>query len=399
MLRTALVTLCILGLAPTTALAQPPNPCDDPCAHYKPKTTKRLTIAVDTTLRRPFPDTNFFVGEKNRDSAKSIAPVTLTVEQGAVITGESSAERNADGASIFGVNLYGDNEMVVRGGSTATVRAHDTAAVTVVGGKVDGIDGKNNTAVDILGGTVGTAYVFGSGTLDIVGGDVSNNAAVFDSATMNISGGKIDSACGCGKSVVNISGGTISSLSTTNGAGTINISGGVIESVSGLEAGDINIAGGTVGEVMAQFNCNVSIRGGTVGYVVSNPLSGRSKIAVGGGAVRGIVLCAEGATVNFDGAGLRYKYAGVAHFRARFIEGDADKFVVSGTLGGKTASYNVLVLRPEGTSVPLMPNATPRQFTFNNAAVAAPQPNTWIPGAVFWLSSALVVVAYYFRRR
>ena len=352
MSRFAVSLLCVLALAPA-ALAQMRDTCRDNCTGF----TAKRRITADTTLRRAYPGTNFFVGDP---AATQTTPVTLTIEKGSVITGGISTEENADNDSVYGVNVYGDNRVAVRGGDTSSVRAYNKATIAVSSGTTDAITANNNATVNVQGGKVALTYIYDSGTLDISGGK-SDEAAVYHTATMNISGG-------------------------------------TVEYVEGVGAGNITVTGGTVGEVMAH-GYNADIRGGAVRYVVSSPLC-YSKVNIRGGDIAGgIVLCGDSASVNFDGTNLRYEYAGIAAFRTQSAEGEADKFVVSGTFAGKDASYSVFIPCNTGNPTENTPNAAPRQFTFNHAAVAAPLSATWICGAILYAASALLIVLFWLRRR
>ncbi|MBC8142063.1 MAG: hypothetical protein H7Y38_11555 [Armatimonadetes bacterium] len=210
------------------------------------------------------------------------------------------------------------------------------------------------------GGTNGFAgvAVFGNHNIAIGGSNTVFRTGGYDTSTTAISGGAVTYATGFGTSITNITGGNVFD-------------------VTGFDNSVVNI------------NNTTSVGG--IDFATGFD-SSRFRVS-GGRLANGIILNSTGSTLDIVGTGLGYTYGEYGFVPAynRF----ADRFQVTGTVGGELQTYDVFLQNPLGMGG--IANNVPRQFTFNGAApTAAVVPET---GTFALLLPGIVLGAAVIRRK
>lgn len=178
-----------------------------------------------------------------------------------------------------------------------------------------------------------------------VGRDSSNNngsGGVPYVATLNVvNGGNVSTIYNYNTSTVNISGGIVASSVRGSESSTTNITGGDVRRAEGIN-NITRISGGSVFDSFAYGTAAFHISGGTL--------------------TKGLFLSDTTATANFVGTGLSSAYSGYTSNNAAGAA--ADYFIISGTFGGVTRTYDLYIRNRTGTG-----DNTRRQFTIGTPEV------------------------------
>ena len=175
-------------------------------------------------------------------------------------------------------------------------------------------------------------------------GNTASNGTPYVAALTVKAGGNVSGAQGFNNSAINVTGGSVtydSGYDTT----TLNISGGAVTNASGFDASTTNLSGGNVVNAYGYGTSIMNISGGNV--------------------ANGSLLISADAVVNFVGTGLSYAYSGYNYNNP--YDYYADTFIISGSFAGASHSYAIYLYKQKTPGVSA--DGTPRQFTFNGAAV------------------------------
>ncbi|MBC8142056.1 MAG: hypothetical protein H7Y38_11520 [Armatimonadetes bacterium] len=299
-------------------------------------------VSADHTLSTDISGNDVIMG-RTADESYVPGTVTLTITNGAKVTGTKKGTLLKGYNVGPGVYLFG------------------THRVNVTGGSVDKIGSSQGSDINISGGNVG--FISAGGALHISGGNVDSVNPSVDSTT-NISGGNIKQVAAMKYSIMNISGGNFNGV-TSYEAAVVNISGGTIKYVSSQGYKTIRITGGTVEYASGRKTAILAIGGGTV---TSARGMDESKTIMSGGVLpNGFELHTPQATLDIVGTNLSYIYKGYA--KNKFYGADADCFAVTGTFGRVAKTINVYIRTTDWKNGGA--NGTARQFTFNGGAPVA----------------------------
>lgn len=269
-------------------------------------------------------DTTAYPNGTNFLTLTPAPPVVLTITTGAVVTGNQGGVTYPDGQQNYGASAFGNNGLVVNGGSTDFTRGRDTSTVSITGGSSIYADAYNRSTTSISGGTLNTATSHDNATVNLNFGSSPRFAYSMDNSTTNINSGQITgSALAYNNSIMNVG---------------INSS---IDRLGAFDNSTVNVSGGYSNNAFEAGSAHMNISGGFL--------------------PDGLNLTTGTATANFIGTNLSYTYVSPGS--------KGDQFTISGVFNGNpNITYQLYVNNLTGQI-----NKNPRQFTFNGMAITVPE--------------------------